>query len=114
MDKSEFRTLINQMRSRRRMWVPTDRYDCLASFIIGCDVAADGVLLEGFGKWIAAQTPGKRESKFMWCVVVAARHWPDILDGHHSLADLPPELNEDTVNDLFELLDDYLSEAEPA
>jgi hypothetical protein len=91
------------------MWLPSDRYDCLVSFITGCDVATGGILLEGFDSWIASQVSGGKESPLHWSAVVARRH-PAMLDGSCSFADMNAEINEEVVNDLFNLLEAFLRE----
>ena len=54
--------------------------------------------------------PGIGQTSFGWPAIVAARHWRAILEDSRSIADLPPQLDAQTNEELLRLLDGFLGE----
>ena len=109
----DFRDLFRQVAARPGMFLFCDSYLALTSFISGCDAATERRLLDGFSAWVAERTPGVGETSFTWVALVAARHWPVLLDegpGRVSIKDLPAPLQDPIKDDLMYLLDEFLAE----
>lgn len=91
------------------MYLLSDSYLALVSFVSGCDAATEGSLLSGFDAWAAERTE-VGETSLAWPTIVAARHWPAILEGGWSIEELPSSLQEGVRHDLMQLLDAFLAE----
>jgi hypothetical protein len=105
-----FRQLFKQVDTHPRMFLLSQSYLALVSFVSGCDAAQSGQLLDGFSDWVARRSPGIGQTSFGWPTIVAARHWPPALEDSRSIADLPPQLDAQVNEDLLRLLDGFLGE----
>ncbi|KGM13805.1 hypothetical protein N869_09585 [Cellulomonas bogoriensis 69B4 = DSM 16987] len=92
------------------MYVLSDTYVALVSFIAGFDAATEGELLDGFDAWVATASPAAGASSFAWPVVVASRTWEAILDGRNTIDAMPRTLQQEAKADLMRLLDEFLAD----
>jgi hypothetical protein len=110
MDFAEF---FRDMRRRPRMFLLSDSYLALVSFVTGCDAATEWRLLDGFGRWIVDRSPDmKWPNPLGWPSLVLVPIWPQRLQGtgdREWLLHLPPDVDRQAVDSLYELLNEFLT-----
>jgi len=106
----DFRSLFRGLAQYPRMYVLSDTYLALVSFISGCDAATGGELLAGFDTWLAARSRVHGSTSLAWPVVVAARRWEPILDRDVTIEQIPASLQGEVKEDLMDLLEQFLRE----
>lgn len=85
------------------MFLLDDRFLTVVAFVQGCDSATGERLLQGFNDWVANRI-GSGESSLYWSSQIANKH------GVESETDIPLESRAVVIEDLFKLLDEFLSE----
>jgi hypothetical protein len=110
----DFRALFKTVSKRHRMYVFDDRYLTLVAFVNGCDVATGSKVLAGFHDWVAEQLYQQRQTSLSWAALIAGRRAPGCLTGEETLGELPREFDAILREDLFDLLDEFLSVAGPS
>ena len=111
-EQSHFQDILRAVRERPRMFIPSDHYAAVVSFVQGLDSATDGWLLAGFNEWLAG---GRRTSIGWWGQihrsVVAQRE--ERLEGVElrvGLLGLTSEESWTCTDMLFEQLDEFFAE----
>ncbi|MER5878468.1 hypothetical protein ABT119_21440 [Streptomyces sp. NPDC001910] len=100
--------LCFHLRNRRRMYLLDDRYSTAVSFIDGFNVALDGVPLKGFQPWLAERIRGG-ESSLHWAYLVASVRTPGMIEEGLTLDRIPPDQEKVLVDDLLQLIDEFLA-----
>lgn len=85
------------------MYVLDDRYVTIVAFIQGCDSATEGRLLAGFNGWVSRRL-NQYPSALTWSTQIANKH------GFATSVAVPTENQEEVIDDLFAMLNEYLSE----
>ena len=67
------------------------------------------MLLAGFGDWVAHRTLGT-DCNLHWSHIIAAGCSPEIRTGAARLDDVSESIQEEIIEKIFELLDDFLRE----
>ena len=106
---AHFQDILREVRERPRMWIPSDHYAAVVSFIQGLDSATDGWLLAGFNEWLA----GGRQTGIIWSGQIehlcGVRTQGRRVEGDGFLR-LTPEESRTCTEMLFEKLDQFFGE----
>lgn len=105
---TDFQRLFTNIRAHPRMFLLAPSYLALVSFVSGCDTAIGGRLLAGFDHWVSERLTGEAETSLGWPTLVAGASWPPVLDGAHSIAELPPDADLKSTDMLLQLLDEFV------
>jgi hypothetical protein len=68
---TNFEKLLANVASRPGMYLPDRRFNTLVAFVEGCDLGAEGQLLDGFSNWLQERTFGY-VTNYHWDTIVAA------------------------------------------
>jgi hypothetical protein len=109
----DFAGFFRDMRRRPRMFLLSDSYLALVSFVTGCDAATEWRLLDGFDRWIVDRSPELEwPNSLAWPSLVLNRIWPQRskeATGREWLMHLPPDVDRQAVDSLYDLLDEFLT-----
>jgi hypothetical protein len=62
VNDAEALQLLDRLQKRPSMWLPSEHYAALVSFLEGINAASEGSFLRGFNEWLAAP----RVSSWTW------------------------------------------------
>jgi hypothetical protein len=108
----EYRALFRDVALRTRMYIPSEQYVCVVSFVTGVDAGTQGRLLEGFAGWLAEKLRNVEHTPLVWWAEILIARWPQFNEPGTSLAKLPADLEPILAGDVFALLDEFLGQSE--